>query len=91
MGLRGFGIVLREFYKRRHGRCSTWSMQLDNRTDTTYEPFHEISLLVAHAQMPHIIAQADVSSEAIGIKFGLSLHLHPYFMYASNDIQRGLA
>ena len=27
---------------------------------------------------------ADVSSDANGLNFGLSIHLHPYFVYASN-------
>ena len=29
-------------------------------------------------------AHADISSEAGGLKFGLSLHPHPYFVYASS-------
>ena len=39
--------------------------------------------MIAYAQMYHIIARADVSSDARGIKFGLIFLLHPYFVYAS--------
>ena len=28
---------------------------------------------------------ADVSSDARGLNFGLSIHLQPYFVYASNE------
>ena len=38
----------------------------------------EVSVLIAHAQMPH----AKVSSKARDINFVLSLHLQPYFVYA---------
>ena len=31
-------------------------------------------------------AHADVSSEARGLMFGQSLHLHPYFVYASGKV-----
>ena len=34
---------------------------------------------------PLINAYTDVSSEARGLNFDLSLHLHPYFMHASNE------
>ena len=34
--------------------------------------------------MPLIIVHADVSVEARGLNFGLSLDLHPYFMYVSS-------
>ena len=32
-----------------------------------------------------LIAHADVSSDAIGLNLGPSLHLHPYFVHASNE------
>ena len=35
--------------------------------------------------MPLIIAHADVSSRARGQIYGLSLHLYPYFVYASSE------
>ena len=35
--------------------------------------------------MPLINAHADATREARGLKFGLSLHLHPYFVYASTE------
>ena len=35
-----------------------------------------------YAQKPTLNAYADVSS---GPNFGLSLHLHPYFVYASSE------
>ena len=47
------------------------------------EPAHEISVLTACAQIPLISAHIDVPSEPRILIFGLSLHLHPYFMSAS--------
>ena len=41
------------------------------------------ALLSLHAQMPLINTHADVSSEARGLNFSLSFHLHPYNVYAS--------
>ena len=41
-------------------------------------------MLIAYVQMPLINAHAVVSSGARGLNFGLSLHLHPYFVYASS-------
>ena len=41
---------------------------------------HGISVLITYAQMPLVNTHADVSSEARGLNFGLSLHLHPYFV-----------
>ena len=35
-----------------------------------------------YMQMPPLNTDANVSSRARGLKFGLSLHLHPYFMCA---------
>ena len=36
-------------------------------------------------QKPPLNAHSDVSSRARGLNFGLSLHLHPYFVYASSE------
>ena len=38
-----------------------------------------------YAQKPPINAHADISSEVTCLTFGLSLHLHPYFLYASRE------
>ena len=38
-------------------------------------------VLIAIAQKPPINVHADVLSETRGLKFGLSLHLHPYNVY----------
>ena len=38
---------------------------------------HQVLVLVAYVQMPLIIADA--------VNFGLSLHLHTYFMYANSQ------
>ena len=46
-------------------------------------PAHEILVLSAYAQKPSLITHADVSSETRGLHFGLSLHLHSYFVYVS--------
>ena len=44
---------------------------------------------IAYAQNPHLNVHADVSSEARYLKsrylkFGLILHLHPYFVYVKS-------
>ena len=41
--------------------------------------------MIAYAQMPLMNAHTDISSEVGGSKFGLSLHIHPYFVYASSE------
>ena len=56
-------------------RTSTGSPQKHD----TFGPVYEISVLIAFAPLPLINGHADVSSDAIGLKFGMSLHLHPYF------------
>ena len=48
-------------------------------------PIHEILALIAYAQKPHLNAHAEVSSGARGLNFDLSLHLYPYFAYASGE------
>ena len=52
-----------------------------------FEPAHEISVLIAYAQTPHlhINAHAVASGWATGLKVSLSLNLHPYFVYASSE------
>ena len=47
-------------------------------------PEHDILVLIAHAQKPRLNDHADISSGARGLNFGLSLHLHPEFVYASS-------
>ena len=42
-------------------------------------------MLSAYAQMPQINVNAELSSEVRCLNFGLILHLHPYFVYASSD------
>ena len=50
---------------------------------------HEIFVrIVPHKAQKHQInahAHADVSSENRGLKFGLSLYLHPNFVYAVSE------
>ena len=43
----------------------------------------EILVLIAYSQKTPVIVNAAVSSSVRDLKFELSLHLHPYFMYAS--------
>ena len=40
---------------------------------------------MAYVQKPLLNAYADLSSMARGLFFCLSLHLHPYFVYASSE------
>ena len=44
--------------------------------------------LIAYAQKPPLSAHADVSGGARGQSFCLSLHLYPYFVYASSKDRR---
>ena len=37
------------------------------------------------SHMPLVNTHADVSSEARDLNFGLSSHLHPYFVYVSSQ------
>ena len=50
-----------------------------------YGPAPGVSLRIAYALIPLINANIDISSEARGPKFGMSLHLHPYFVYTSGE------
>ena len=50
-----------------------------------YGSVHEILVLMAYAQTPLINATADISSWARGLNFGLSLHLHPFFVDSSKE------
>ena len=43
-----------------------------------------LTAVIIYVQMPLIKIHIGVSSGARGIFFGLSLHLHPYFVYASS-------
>ena len=45
---------------------------------------HEILVLIAHAQSHTQNMHVQLASEARGLNFGLSLHLHPYFVHASS-------
>ena len=40
---------------------------------------------IAYAQKPPLNAHIDVSDSARGLKFDLSPHLYPYFVYASSE------
>ena len=46
---------------------------------------HEISVLITCPKMPLINMHTDVSRNDTGLIFSQSLHLHPYFVYASSE------
>ena len=48
-----------------------------------YELAHEILVLIVYVQEPPLNTYTDVSRGARALKFGLSLHLHLYFMQTS--------
>ena len=50
-------------------------------------PAHKISVLITYVKTPLrlINAHADIFSIARSLNFGLSLHLHPFFVYASSE------
>ena len=52
---------------------------------TSYRPSHKILVLIEHGQLPLKNTYPDVSSKARGLFLGQSLHLHPYFVYASSE------
>ena len=52
---------------------------------TANECAHMILVFILCEQKPPINANADISSKARCFNFGLSLHLHPYFVYASSE------
>ena len=49
------------------------------------EPERDILVLTAHAHQTPLNAHADISTVARGLNFGMSLHLHIYFMHAINE------
>ena len=48
-------------------------------------PAYEILALIAYAQRPRLNTRADVASGARRLNLGMSLNLHPYFVYASGE------
>ena len=49
-------------------------------------PVHEILVLIAYMRKKStLIVNADISIDASGVGFNLSLHLHAYFVYASSE------
>ena len=49
------------------------------------KPVNKILVLIAYVKMPLINVNGDISSIARDLKFGLSIHLHPYFVYAISE------
>ena len=54
-------------------------------TRPIYWPAHEFSVIILYAHMPLMDAHAGISSKAGGLHYGLNLHLHPYYVYASRE------
>ena len=50
-----------------------------------FRPILENSVLITYAHNPHVNTHSDVSNKATGLNFGLSLHLHPYFVKVSSE------
>ena len=53
---------------------------------TIYERKLEVFVLIADGQTHHLNTHVDISSRARGQNFGLSLHLHTNFVYASDEL-----
>ena len=51
---------------------------------TIWTDTNKILVFNTCAQKPHLNAHADITSGARDLNFDLSLHLHPYFVYASS-------
>ena len=47
---------------------------------------HNILILIAYAQKPSLHAHAAASIRTRFLKFGLSLHPYPYFIYAGHEV-----
>ena len=64
---------------------SVW-IRRRGKTCIMCEPAHEILVLTGFGQnsKPPFNTRADISSRARGVKFGLSLHLHPYYVYGGS-------
>ena len=52
---------------------------------------YEILLIIAHAQNSVTNANAGVSMKARSLRFGPSLHLHPYFVYSKTCVKLPLS
>ena len=50
-----------------------------------YDKAHEMLIVIAYAQEPHLNTHDVVSMEAIGLNFCPSIHLLPYFVYVSSE------
>ena len=48
------------------------------------QPKNKVLFLIPNMYKPPINAHVDLSSRTRGLNFGLSLCLHPYFVYASS-------
>ena len=68
------------FRPRCRGRASCWTRLLRKTYGNIFWPVHEILVPIWNVQKP---PYADISSGARGLNFGLSLHLHPYFVFVS--------
>ena len=44
-----------------------------------------IWVFIAYSLMPRMNARAVTFSQAGGLKFGLSLHVHPFFVYDNSE------
>ena len=60
--------------------CWSWK-SMEKSWNCVFEFLWEPCVLHKHP----LNANADTSSKARGRNFGLSIHLHPYFVYASSD------
>ena len=76
-------------FSRRHRNCDICPEQKERKlSPIRYQgsvSARGIEALIAYAQNPPLNAQTDVYSSAKGITLDLSLHLHPYFVCASDE------
>ena len=47
---------------------------------------HGILVLNAYGQKPPLNSHSDISSRFRELNFGLSCHLHPYFVYVNSKV-----
>ena len=59
------------------------------KIDETFLPYNRLAneLFGTHriCANPIFNVNADIYSGVMGLRFGLKLHLHPYFVYTSNN------
>ena len=74
-----------EFLSLKGGCRGSSESTLDKMSNCWKSHVAALLVLIAYAQIFHINDHSDISRVARGLNFGLSPHLHPYFVYTSSE------